>query len=76
MRQVRLAILLWCELGNSYEHVSFWQTHVFSSTNSDPTSAWSQIATVDGCQYDSGAMLDDDGSVYVSFKNLTDSTHQ
>ncbi|KZV71988.1 glycoside hydrolase family 43 protein [Peniophora sp. CONT] len=54
--------------------VNFWQTHVFSSTNSDPTSAWSQIATVDGCQYDSGAMLDDDGSVYVSFKNLTDST--
>lgn len=55
---------------------SFYETHIFSSTDSDPTSAWSQIATVTGCQYDSGAMLDDDGMVYVSYKNQTDNTFQ
>jgi hypothetical protein len=56
---------------------SFYSTHIFSSSSSDPTSSWSQIATFNGeCMYDTGAMLDDNGTVFVSFKNLTDNTIQ
>jgi hypothetical protein len=31
---------------------SFYNTHIFSSANADPTSSWNEIATIDGCQVD------------------------
>ncbi|KAJ6536820.1 glycosyl hydrolase [Mycena capillaripes] len=48
---------------------NFFQTHIFSSSGSDPTGAWSQISVINQCYYDSGAFVDDDGTVYVSFKD-------
>ncbi|KAH7106434.1 glycosyl hydrolase [Auriculariales sp. MPI-PUGE-AT-0066] len=48
----------------------FWNTHVYASSGSDPAGPWSRIFTVSAkCQYDSGAMLDDDGYVYTSYKD-------
>jgi len=47
----------------------FWVSHFYESANSDPTSAWSQTFSISAeCWYDSGAFLDTDGHVYVSYK--------
>ncbi|KAJ7291912.1 glycosyl hydrolase [Mycena rebaudengoi] len=48
---------------------NFFQTHIFSSSGLDPTGPWSQISVINQCYYDSGAFIDDDGSVYISFKD-------
>ncbi|KAJ7838642.1 glycosyl hydrolase [Mycena olivaceomarginata] len=53
---------------------NFFQTHIFSSSGPDPTSAWTQISVINQCYYDSGAFIDDDGTVYVSFKDLGQNT--
>ncbi|KAJ7447661.1 family 43 glycosyl hydrolase [Mycena latifolia] len=49
--------------------INFFQTHIFSTTGPDPTGPWSQISVINQCYYDSGAFTDDDGTVYVSFKD-------
>ncbi|KAF8183003.1 glycosyl hydrolase [Mycena galopus ATCC 62051] len=54
--------------------INFFQTHIFSSAGPDPTSAWTQISVINACYYDSGAFMDDDGTVYVSFKDLGTNT--
>ncbi|KAJ7575753.1 glycosyl hydrolase [Mycena floridula] len=49
--------------------INFFQTHIFSTSGSDPIGPWSQISVINQCYYDSGAFVDDDGTVYVSFKD-------
>jgi len=47
--------------------IDFQKTYIFSA--SSVTGPWSLYATLNTCHYDSGSLIDDDGTMYISYSS-------
>ncbi|KAG8922504.1 hypothetical protein FRC01_013948 [Tulasnella sp. 417] len=45
--------------------IDFTRTYIYSAPS--VTGPWSRLATINKCYYDSGLLIDDDGTMYVSY---------
>ncbi|KAG8782895.1 hypothetical protein FRC20_002708 [Serendipita sp. 405] len=45
--------------------IDFWITYIYSAPS--PTGPWTQLTVINKCYYDSGLLIDDDGTMYVSY---------